>query len=297
MEAKKPELLPSETPGMEPQLATASPAPSTQKAAPKTEEPFTLTGPDVSNPKVKESGPEQLSIDVPPPTVGERPIIGREATHEEAPLFSKAAQEKDVEQTTLSEPVENPDDTPVTPKQDSGSSARSPAEILAAALRTVADQIQGKPAESQDTLNTVEAYERFRGRLRDGEITLDEYKQAFKQLNDNKEVIVGGLKKLTKDQLIKQSNSWRSRKGDSKDELIRQVYDGMLGTFALGRGVSYVLSGKGGYEQALAKMVAETTEADLTKYAEDLAKSRAEYKQKLEGFANPQTLEDFDTRV
>lgn len=297
MEAKKPELLPSETPGMEPQLATASPEPSTQKAAPKTEEPFTLTGPDVSNPKVKESGPEQLSIDVPPPTSGERPIIGREATHEEAPLFSKAAQEKDVEQTTLSEPVENPDDTPVIPKQDSGSSARSPAEILAAALRTVADQIQGKPAESQDTLNTVEAYERFRGRLRDGEITLDEYKQAFKQLNDNKEVIVGGLKKLTKDQLIKQSNSWRSRKGDSKDELIRQVYDGMLGTFALGRGVSYVLSGKGGYEQALAKMVAETTEADLTKYAEDLAKSRAEYKQKLEGFANPQTLEDFDTRV
>src|SRR5574343_70525 len=297
MEAKKPELLPSETPGMEPQLATASPEPSTQKAAPKTEEPFTLTGPDVSNPKVKESGPEQLSIDVPPPTVGERPIIGREATHEEAPLFSKAAQEKDVEQTTLSEPVENPDDTPVIPKQDSGSSARSPAEILAAALRTVADQIQGKPAESQDTLNTVEAYERFRGRLRDGEITLDEYKQACKQLNDNKEVIVGGLKKLTKDQLIKQSNSWRSRKGDSKDELIRQVYDGMLGTFALGRGVSYVLSGKGGYEQALAKMVAETTEADLTKYAEDLAKSRAEYKQKLEGFANPQTLEDFDTRV
>lgn len=516
MEAKKPELLPSETPGMEPQLATASPEPSTQKAAPKTEEPFTLTGPDVSNPKVKESGPEQLSIDVPPPTVGERPIIGREATIEEAPLFSKAAQEKDPEQISLdratipamatergpgssgtaqqppepgrvvkdpygeiqlnpktgmfyayrgaaefgtelnngqyftadlalaqkyaeqarpygdvqrvvvdfnrlfdsrslpvdaatkdfeqfyrnygvdesyefdigkthrvtyaendeglsafahkhgfdgyigyeagkpnvlltpqaykrlftsgdvegrdaveagvwdgeevpplpnssspqqggpfvtpaktapSEPVENTDDTPIIPKQDSGTSQQSPTEILAAALRTVADQIQGKPAESQDTLNTVEAYERFRGRLRDGEITLDEYKQAFKQLNDNKEVIVGGLKKLTKDQLIKQSNSWRSRKGDSKDELIRQVYDGMLGTFALGRGVSYVLSGKGGYEQALAKMVAETTEADLTKYAEDIAKSRAEYKQKLEGFANPQTLEDFDTRV
>lgn len=50
--------------------------------------------------------PTQMSIDVPPPTVGERPIIGREVTTEEAPLFSKAAQTPAPEQTTLTEPNE-----------------------------------------------------------------------------------------------------------------------------------------------------------------------------------------------
>lgn len=135
------------------------------KRAGQEEEPFSLSSPEVSKPKAKEQGPEQLSIDVPPPTIGSRPIIGREATLEEAPLFSKNAQTPDAEQTSLSEPIENPDESPVIPKQDSGSSAQSiapeitpaqletaqsvesaqsPTEILATALRTVADQIQGK---------------------------------------------------------------------------------------------------------------------------------------------------------
>lgn len=43
----------------------------------------------------------QQEIDVPPPTAGQRPIIGREVTPEEAPLFSKAAQEAIPEQGTL----------------------------------------------------------------------------------------------------------------------------------------------------------------------------------------------------
>lgn len=57
-------------------------------------------GPTVSSP-VKEG---QQEIPVPPPTIGERPIIGREAQPEEAPLFSKAAQEPEAEQTTLPTP-------------------------------------------------------------------------------------------------------------------------------------------------------------------------------------------------
>lgn len=175
MEATQPEPSPSNAPAMEPQSATASPerapAPSTSEAAPKTEESFSLTAPEVSNPKAKDTGPEQLGIDVPPPTVGERPIIGREATLAEAPLFSKNAQTPDAEQTTLSEPLENPDNAPVIPKQDSGSSAQSiapditpaqsnsaqtpetaqsPTEIIADALRTAADKISGKQVPADE---------------------------------------------------------------------------------------------------------------------------------------------------
>lgn len=87
-------------------------------------------GPTVSSP-VKEG---QQEIPVPPPTVGSRPIIGREAQPEEAPLFSKAAQEADAEQTEI--PTE---ETPA-----------SPTAILAKALRSAADEIEGKPAPIVD---------------------------------------------------------------------------------------------------------------------------------------------------
>ncbi len=68
-------------------------------------EPFALTSPTVPQPKAKASQPEQLGIDVPPETVGSRPIIGREVNpttaETEAPLFSKAAQEQGPEQQTF----------------------------------------------------------------------------------------------------------------------------------------------------------------------------------------------------
>lgn len=45
----------------------------------------------------------QQSMDVPPPTIGQRPIVGLEATPEEAPLFSKSAQLEDHKQLNLQE--------------------------------------------------------------------------------------------------------------------------------------------------------------------------------------------------
>jgi hypothetical protein len=77
----------------------------------------------------REAPAGQQEIAVPPPTIGERPIIGREATPEEAPLFSKAAQEPDEEQTSLMD--------------RQAPAAKSPTEIIADALRSAADQIAG----------------------------------------------------------------------------------------------------------------------------------------------------------
>lgn len=299
----KPEPSPSNAPEMETQPATASPerapAQPTSEADPKTQEPegepFSLTAPEPSKAKAKETGPEQMSIDVPPPTSGERPIIGREATLEEAPLFSKNAQTPDAEQTTLSEHVENTQDHPMITKQDSGSSAPSPTDILASALRQAADQIQGKPPT--EAIDTVDKYQAFRKRLLDGEVTLDEYREAFRQVNDNKDALLTGLKKLNKEQLVKISNSFHTRKSESKDSLIAQAYDGMLRGFALGRGVSYAMTGKGSYENAMAKLVEQTTADDLAKFAEEVSKNTAEYKARVQGFLDPKTLEDFDARV
>mgnify|MGYP000974726706 CR=1 FL=1 len=115
----------------------------------KSEEPFRLTSPakQVDAPAPENS---QTSIDIPPETIGSRPIIGREATPEEAPLFSKAAQEPEAQQAEL----------PEESRADRAEVAPSPTEILASALRTAADQIEGKKAEPKiedvDELKTKE---------------------------------------------------------------------------------------------------------------------------------------------
>lgn len=84
-----------------------------------------------SIPLVNRAG--QTEIEVPPETSGSRPIIGREATPEEAPLFSKAAQEPDAEQTSFAE------------TKAAAPAPKSPTAIIADALRNAADQIAGNP--------------------------------------------------------------------------------------------------------------------------------------------------------
>lgn len=98
-------------------------------------EPFTLKAETVKPPKPKAPKPEQLGIPVPAETVGTRPIIGREVQPEEAPLFSKAAQQPDDVQTSLPEQA-----------------TESPTEILANALRSAADQIERKPKRTKETV-------------------------------------------------------------------------------------------------------------------------------------------------
>lgn len=386
-------------------------------------EPFSLTAPVTREAKAKEED-RQTSLDIPAETIGSRPIIGREATHAEAPLFSKAAQLPETEQADLlgqteeaapesraevapKQPWEmtrdeyakaaepnvvpdaievlenlaykanhsgyNPDmltDAKIGPmktqgfvagtkyytltdkgrnqlrdwrdlkrendlksgaafdehyelvrkaleegklvpqavladyaesmpaellkKADAKPEPKAPTAILADALRTAADQIEGKPAAA--TTVSLASHDALVKRLYEGEVTLDEYKQAFQQVKDNKDLLTAELKKLTKDQLVKQIGR-NARPADGKDALIRQAYDGMLMDFAVGRGVSYSFGEGGGFGSAVEKLVARTTPEDLQKYAQDIAKRRAEYKERLDGFMNPKTLDDFDTRV
>jgi len=63
-------------------------------------EPFSLTSQEVKPTKPKAED-RQISIQIPPEQIGSRPIIGRETTPEESPLFSKAAQEPEAENRPL----------------------------------------------------------------------------------------------------------------------------------------------------------------------------------------------------
>lgn len=65
--------------------------------------PGSLSKPAQNIPGIIPNRSGQQEISVPPPTIGERPIIGREATPEEAPLFSKSAQLPEPKQLNLQE--------------------------------------------------------------------------------------------------------------------------------------------------------------------------------------------------
>ncbi len=69
----------------------STPVEKQEAEKPADELPLSLKASGTARPQT--AVPQQMEIAVPPPTSGERPIIGREATPEEAPLFSKAAQQ------------------------------------------------------------------------------------------------------------------------------------------------------------------------------------------------------------
>lgn len=94
-------------------------------------EPFALQSQEVARKRTEKPQPEQTSIDVPPPTVGSRPIIGREVTPEEAPLFSEAAKQPDAEQTDLTDsPVSDVLDTEPTASADDLPIDQIPADLI-----------------------------------------------------------------------------------------------------------------------------------------------------------------------
>lgn len=90
-------------------------------SVPSEPEPFSPTAPTVTQPKAKAED-RQTSFELPAPTIGTRPIIGREVTPEEAPLFSKAAQTPETEQTQIDE----------TPRQAKEPWERTQKDILGA---------------------------------------------------------------------------------------------------------------------------------------------------------------------
>ncbi|MGL5936125.1 MAG: hypothetical protein ACRCZI_10960, partial [Cetobacterium sp.] len=163
MEAKNAEPLQSETPRMEPRSATAQPepAPPITEAAP-TSEPFALSPPEVrtATPKTED---RQTSIDLPPPTVGERPIIGRETTPEESPLFSKAAQEREVEQVDLTELPEV--DNSVPPQQPAQSNALTIDKIPADLTITLSVDIEQTGETRQVEVNARKAWKQARQKV------------------------------------------------------------------------------------------------------------------------------------
>lgn len=147
---------------------------------------------------------------------------------------------------------------------------------------------------------TLSAHEDMQKRVREGTISAAEFKASFDALLKNKDGIIAELDKFTKPQLFEKYPGLAYRyKNEKKAVAVEAVYDGMLAHFNISdKGISYSLTGKNSYENAMRSKVESTTDEDLAKYAENVKKNKADREaaraEALAGMADPQTLEDFN---
>lgn len=155
------------------------------------------------------------------------------------------------------------------------------------------------PISGSVKVTTLESYYAFIKRLQNNEIGVEEYQRAFKDFTENKDKIKNELEKQTVDKLLRRAGL-HTRKSDGKASIVSSVLDGMEMRFALRRTVSYTL-GEGGSKEAVLKLVNETTEADIKKYVEDIAKQQKEYQERIDklkkAVVSPETLDEFKTFI
>jgi phospholipid N-methyltransferase len=174
---------------------------------------------------------------------------------------------------------------------------KKPTVPLAKVVEKVNEK-SGAGLTEADRITNLASHDELLARLRDGDASLEEYRNGFEQMVKSRAVLVQELERHTKEQLLKRLPPYRT-KSDSKERLVVAAYDDMLSDFALGQGVSYVMGAQDGYATALRKIVEGATTDTLKTYAEKVAKSRADYRARIEGIKkaleNPETLEEFDT--
>ena len=188
----------------------------------------------------------------------------------------------------------------------------------AAAPKTTAKQQQATVTNNPDPKAkdlkggpyTLDFHNAIHKALKDGKLTLDEYKAAFNNLIDNKDEVLKRLNKYTKAQLMGMARKTYAYPNEvKKAEALQDAYHQLMKRYLFGRptansgpqDIFNLARTKGDFEQSVKDVVANTKQADLdnwTKTARDYTaaktKAQAEKKTKIE---NPQTLEDYQLAI
>lgn len=175
-------------------------------------------------------------------------------------------------------------------------------------LKTPAEEATAPAAPPTSKTPMLDQHVELMNRAREGKATPAEFQRAFAAVADGKDALVAELSGMAKDKLLDTGGGYfASRyKGERKDKVVDALAELVLAEFALGRSyglTSYVLTANGMAEQqrakdaALRELVANTTEADLKAFADEVAQARAEVAGRKEAqaktLADPQTLADF----
>ena len=146
---------------------------------------------------------------------------------------------------------------------------------------------------------TIAKHREIEKRTYNGEITIDEFKNAFDSALKSEEALKAELEPLKKDELLKLRGSgmfYSRYKNERKDRIIEALVDDIFTFFALG---SYSYTFGQDRHEGVKQKVASLTQKSLDDYAAEVAEGRRQSQERREKIKaileNPQTLADFNT--
>ncbi|MBO2823340.1 PLxRFG domain-containing protein [Pseudomonas aeruginosa] len=170
-----------------------------------------------------------------------------------------------------------------------------------------------EPAQPSDSKTpTLDAHVALMQRVRSGEATADEFRQAFERTQNARDALVAELGTMKKDELLKSGgySFFHRYRNEKKAAIVDALAGRVLEEFALGRSYgpsSYVMSAAGleahrqAKASALAELVANTTDDDIKAHAAEVAEAQQEIQARRaaqqKAVANPQTLAEFRQAV
>ncbi|MBU1003035.1 MAG: PLxRFG domain-containing protein [Proteobacteria bacterium] len=165
----------------------------------------------------------------------------------------------------------------------------------------VIDRAAGAKVEQTAGAYGIESHDAFVERMRSGEVTPNEIRGTLERAIEQEANIKAELSKLTKDKLLKMMGGITASryKSERKEIVVRAAYDDMLMDFAMGGGLSFMVTGKASDSRAkaLREKVLAYTKDDIKAYAERVQKARDDYAERVRAFKkaqdNPETLQEF----
>ncbi|WP_201270601.1 PLxRFG domain-containing protein [Pseudomonas aeruginosa] len=170
-----------------------------------------------------------------------------------------------------------------------------------------------EPAQPSDSKTpTLDAHVALMQRVRSGEATADEFRQAFERTQNARDALVAELGTMKKDELLKSGgySFFHRYRNEKKAAIVDALAGRVLEEFALGRSYgpsNYVMSAAGleahrqAKASALAELVANTTDDDIEAHAAEVAEAQQEVQARRaaqqKAVANPQTLAEFRQAV
>ncbi|HCE6082762.1 PLxRFG domain-containing protein [Pseudomonas aeruginosa] len=170
-----------------------------------------------------------------------------------------------------------------------------------------------EPAQPSDSKTpSLDAHVALMQRVRSGEATADEFRQAFERTQNARDALVAELGTMKKDDLLKSGgySFFHRYRNEKKAAIVDALAGRVLEEFALGRSYgpsSYVMSAAGleahrqAKASALAELVANTTDDDIKAHAAEVAEAQQEIQARRaaqqKAVANPQTLAEFRQAV
>ncbi|EMB0053047.1 PLxRFG domain-containing protein [Pseudomonas aeruginosa] len=170
-----------------------------------------------------------------------------------------------------------------------------------------------EPAQPSDSKTpTLDAHVALMQRVRSGEATADEFRQAFERTQNARDALVAELGTMKKDELLKSGgySFFHRYRNEKKAAIVDALAGRVLEEFALGRSYgpsSYVMSAAGleahrqAKASALAELVANTTDDDIKAHVAEVAEAQQEVQARRaaqqKAVANPQTLAEFRQAV